>query len=394
MCGDGYLPLQPACGWSHRQGFSVLHVLGATTATVSTPAALDTEVLAMSDQTDDPETGASPRLVIEDPEPAGPLKALVQGRVWNAFILWVIMANMISMALYRPTEPTDSAHNATLETVEFVFMIVFTVEMVLKLIALQLDYFADGWNRLDFIIVLSGYLMYLPGDITGNVKPSVFRTIRVLRPLRSIGMMPGVRLLIDALIMSLPGLGTLLVLIAFVYAIFGILGVQLFKELFLYHCVPLQHCIAAENTTYTSLGYCGHDDGLAMPDGLGCQQFNVKEDLDLVDGAALNYSCVNATLPDPVPKGIVHSGAFGYCTPPEGLPGHPDLDVACPAAFGCVRTDEQVSRRSLFPLHMRTDHPCAHSIRVGLQTLWIVFCPVKCNSCTTMHQVSITSDTC
>ena len=58
---------------------------------------------------------------------------------------------------------------------------------------------------------------------------SVFRTIRVLRPLRSIGMMPGVRILIDALIMSLPGLGTLILLIVFVYSIFGILGVQLFK---------------------------------------------------------------------------------------------------------------------------------------------------------------------
>ncbi len=289
----------------------------------------------------------SPHITIEDPEPVNPLKALVQGRVWNAVILWCIMANTVSMALYRPTEPADSAHNATLEQVEFVFMIIFTIEMVLKLVALQASYFHDGWNRLDFIIVTSGYVTYLPGDLTGSIKTSVFRTIRVLRPLRSIGMMPGVRLLIDALIMALPGLGTLLVLIAFVYAIFGILGVQLFKELFLYHCVPLQHCVANENTTYTSLGYCGHADGLAMPGGLGCQEFNVAEEGELVDGAALNYTCANATLPEPVPKSIVHSGAFGYCTPPEGLPGHPDLDVACPAAFACVRTEEQVGLRDL-----------------------------------------------
>ena len=296
----------------------------------------------------------SPRLVIEDPEPVGPLKALVQGRVWNAIILWLILANTVSMALYRPTEPPDSAHNASLEKVEFVFMVCFTIEMVLKLVALQASYFRDGWNCLDFVIVTSGYLTYLPGHLTGNVKTSVFRTIRVLRPLRSIGMMPGVRLLIDALIMALPGLGTLLVLIAFVYAIFGILGVQLFKELFLFHCVPLQHCIADENTSYASLGYCGHDDGLAMPGGLGCQQFSLQEELDLVDGSALNYTCANATLPDPVPREIVHSGAFGYCTPSEGLPGHPDLDVACPAAFGCVRTAEQVGLRE------RPDRPaCA-----------------------------------
>eukprot|EP01050_Picozoa_sp_SAG11_P042650 SAG11_NODE_19761_length_459_cov_1.058333_1_plen_132_part_10 len=95
------------------------------------------------------------------------------------------------------------------------------------------------------------------------MNTSVFRTVRVLRPLRSIGMMPGVRVLIDALIMSLPGLSTLLVLIGFVYAIFGVMGVQMFKDSFLYHCVPEMHCElpkANSTATYLQNGYCTEAD--------------------------------------------------------------------------------------------------------------------------------------
>ena len=65
--------------------------------------------------TTDDEGESSPAIKIVDPEHPGALKALVQGRVWNAIILWLIMANTVSMALYRPTEPHDSAHNAMLE---------------------------------------------------------------------------------------------------------------------------------------------------------------------------------------------------------------------------------------------------------------------------------------
>merc|ERR1719272_1820399 len=111
----------------------------------------------------------------------------------------------------------------------------------MKLIGLQVEFFSDHWNNLDFVIVVSGYLVFLPGDL---MNTSVFRTVRVLRPLRSIGMMPGVRILIDALIMSLPGLSTLLVLIIFVYAIFGVMGVQMFADMFIHHCVPAQECVS------------------------------------------------------------------------------------------------------------------------------------------------------
>lgn len=57
---------------------------------------------------------------------------------------------------------------------------------------------------------------------------SAIRTIRILRPLRSLSVIPGMRRLISALMKALPALGNVLILQIFVFFIFGILGIQLF----------------------------------------------------------------------------------------------------------------------------------------------------------------------
>ncbi|TMW67789.1 hypothetical protein Poli38472_007461 [Pythium oligandrum] len=85
-------------------------------------------------------------------------------------------------------------------------------------------YLRDSWNMLDFVVVVTSLITALPG--VPNV--SAIRTIRVLRPLRSLSVIPGMRKLISALLKALPALANVLILQMFVFAIFGILGIQLF----------------------------------------------------------------------------------------------------------------------------------------------------------------------
>lgn len=49
-------------------------------------------------------------------------------------------------------------------------------------------YLADSWNRLDFFIVLAGFLEYVMH--VENLNLTAIRTIRVLRPLRAINRIP------------------------------------------------------------------------------------------------------------------------------------------------------------------------------------------------------------
>jgi hypothetical protein len=71
------------------------------------------------------------------------------------------------------------------EALELVFQIIFTVEMVLKILAHgfykeKFAYLRDGWNIMDFVIVLSGWATF---KLESNVM--VLRTVRILRTLRA-----------------------------------------------------------------------------------------------------------------------------------------------------------------------------------------------------------------
>lgn len=68
----------------------------------------------------------------------------------------------MALAVFTPYPMGDSnATNTALETVEYVFLVIFTTECVMKIIALGFmmhpgAYLRNGWNLLDFFIVVIG----------------------------------------------------------------------------------------------------------------------------------------------------------------------------------------------------------------------------------------------
>uniref|UniRef100_A0A7S3DJI7 Calcium-channel protein CCH1 n=1 Tax=Palpitomonas bilix TaxID=652834 RepID=A0A7S3DJI7_9EUKA len=111
---------------------------------------------------------------------------------------------------------------------ELVFQILFTVEMVFKILSKgfilhRFAYLRDVWNWIDFLVVILGWLGMIPN--MGNF--TALRTIRVLRPLRTMSRIPGMRPLISALLSALKPLLDVLILFVFVFLIFGIFAVQL-----------------------------------------------------------------------------------------------------------------------------------------------------------------------
>jgi hypothetical protein len=76
------------------------------------------------------------------------------------------------------------------------------------------SYFRDGWNYLDFIVVLAGLTELTP---LPNIPAIGSRAFRVLRPLKSIRQFPRMRKLITGLINSIPALINALFFMAFVF---------------------------------------------------------------------------------------------------------------------------------------------------------------------------------
>jgi hypothetical protein len=99
--------------------------------------------------------------------------------------------------------------------------------MVLKILGMgflfnQGAYLRQGWNIMDFLVILVGYIqLFAQGT---NIKLGGMRSFRVLRPLRSIQKIEGLRRIVSALLSSLPLLGDALIILLFFFFIFAIAG--------------------------------------------------------------------------------------------------------------------------------------------------------------------------
>ena len=84
------------------------------------------------------------------------------------------------------------------------------------------SYLRDSWNILDFVIVVSGYVGMM---FQGGTNLSVLRSFRVIRPLRTISSIEGLRVIVSALVASLPLLRDTILVLLFFFVIFAIAGV-------------------------------------------------------------------------------------------------------------------------------------------------------------------------
>ncbi|XP_021514163.1 voltage-dependent L-type calcium channel subunit alpha-1F isoform X3 [Meriones unguiculatus] len=173
--------------------------------------------------------------------------SIVEWKPFDILILLTIFANCVALGVYIPFPEDDSnTANHNLEQVEYVFLVIFTVETVLKIVAYGLvlhpsAYIRNGWNLLDFIIVVVGLFSVLleqgpgrPGDAphTGG-KPGGFdvkalRAFRVLRPLRLVSGVPSLHIVLNSIMKALVPLLHIALLVLFVIIIYAIIGLELF----------------------------------------------------------------------------------------------------------------------------------------------------------------------
>ncbi|XP_029990090.1 sodium channel, voltage gated, type VIII, alpha subunit b isoform X4 [Sphaeramia orbicularis] len=151
----------------------------------------------------------------------------VTQQVFDISIMIMICLNMVTMMV--ETDDQSEETEEVLYWVNFVFIVIFTGEFLLKLFALRHYYFTNGWNIFDVVVVILSIVGMFLADLIEKyfVSPTLFRVIRLARIgriLRLIKGAKGIRTLLFALMMSLPALfniGLLLFLVMFIFSIFG-----------------------------------------------------------------------------------------------------------------------------------------------------------------------------
>ncbi|XP_030624433.1 sodium channel, voltage gated, type V-like, alpha b [Chanos chanos] len=174
------------------------------------------------------------------PRPLNPIQGfffdMVSKQAFDIMIMMLILLNMITMMV--ETDEQLPSMELILNNINLAFIIIFTTECIIKIIALRCYFFTVGWNIFDFVVVILSIVGIVLADIIEKyfVSPTLFRVIRLARigrVLRLIRGAKGIRTLLFALMMSLPALfniGLLLFLVMFIYAIFGMANFAYVKK--------------------------------------------------------------------------------------------------------------------------------------------------------------------
>uniref|UniRef100_A0AAR2KUR2 Voltage-dependent L-type calcium channel subunit alpha n=1 Tax=Pygocentrus nattereri TaxID=42514 RepID=A0AAR2KUR2_PYGNA len=175
--------------------------------------------------------------------------SIVEWKPFDIFILLAIFANCVALGVSKPFPEDDSnATNHDLEQVEYVFLIIFTIETFLKILAYGLvmhpsSYIRNGWNLLDFVIVIVGLfsvvletVTHKPGEAhhmpgkPGGLDVKALRAFRVLRPLRLVSGVPSkcLQIVLNSIMKAMVPLLHISLLVLFVIIIYAIIGLELF----------------------------------------------------------------------------------------------------------------------------------------------------------------------
>jgi len=152
----------------------------------------------------------------------------VESRAFDVVILALILGNTVLLCLDDPTASAEFA--STSESLSTAFVLAFNVEAAMKLYVYRSGYFQDSWNALDLLVVIGSDVSIVAGFALGG-KGSVvqgLRAFRVGRVLRLARYVTSLEVMINTLVVAVPGLLNATGLLGLVIFLYSCLGVGLF----------------------------------------------------------------------------------------------------------------------------------------------------------------------
>ena len=148
------------------------------------------------------------------------LKQLVNAPGFEKFIVLVIIFNAITLGL-----ETDSGLSPEwqylINVLDRTFLTIFIAELLIKMVVYKSRFFHDAWRIFDFVIV--GIACF---PASGSF--SVLRSLRILRTLRMISVVPSLKKVVNGLLSAIPGLGAVVVIIGIIFYVGAVMATKLF----------------------------------------------------------------------------------------------------------------------------------------------------------------------
>ena len=151
---------------------------------------------------------------------------IANARAFEFVIVAIIIFNALLLGL--GTSPTlDRQYGDWMQLAYQIVLAIFVLEALIKMAASTPrvgGYFRDGWNVFDFLVIVVALIPF-----TGQFA-TIARLARLLRVMRLVSTIKDLRVIVTALVNSIPSVGHVIMLMGIIVYIYAIIGINLFSE--------------------------------------------------------------------------------------------------------------------------------------------------------------------
>lgn len=152
------------------------------------------------------------------------LALVIYNKYFEFFMISIIILSALLVGI--DTFELDPVYQEIIFTLDQMITIIFVMEIIMRISSYEkpLEFFKDGWNIFDFVIVAASLI-----PIDGN-ESTVARLLRIFRVLRLITILPELKDILNALFRSAKSIGYVLLLMFIIFYIYAVMGTIFFEE--------------------------------------------------------------------------------------------------------------------------------------------------------------------
>ena len=151
---------------------------------------------------------------------------VANARAFEFGIVAIIIFNALLLGI--GTSPTlNRQYGDLMHLVYRIILAIFVLEALIKMVASSpriAGYFRDGWNVFDFLVIVVALIPFAGQFAT------IARLARLLRVMRLVSTIKDLRVIVTALVNSIPSVGHVIMLMGIIVYIYAIIGYHLFSE--------------------------------------------------------------------------------------------------------------------------------------------------------------------
>ena len=154
------------------------------------------------------------------------LDAIRSCKAFETLVIVVIVVSALAIGAHTHNLPEWSL--TLLEVLDISITLFFLFEIIIRMLVIPRfkDFFKNGWNVFDTIIVIGSLI---PIDNSETVL--LARLLRIFRVLRLISFVPELRMLVRALLKAIPRMGYVVLLMFVIFYMYGAVGSMFFNHI-------------------------------------------------------------------------------------------------------------------------------------------------------------------